>query len=59
MKEIFLELYKKKQIVNSYERETSSDVSTTPLFACYPRSIALEMLQNKLATHNASPQAEY
>ena len=55
MKEIFLKLYKKKQIVNSYERETSSDVSTTPLFACYPRSIALEMLQNKLATHNAPP----
>ena len=45
MKEIFLELYKKKQIVHSYERETSSDIPTTPLFACYLWSIALEMLQ--------------
>ena len=45
MKEIFLEPYKKKQIVHSYERETSSDVPTTPLFACYLWSIALEMLQ--------------
>ena len=45
MKEIFLELYKKKQIVHSYEREISSDVPTTPLFACYLWSIALEMLQ--------------
>ena len=39
MKETFLFLYKKKQIVHSYERETSNDVPATPLFACYLRSI--------------------
>ena len=48
MKGIFPKaLQKKKQIVHSYERETSSDVPTTPLFACYLPFIALETLYDE------------